>query len=58
MNLRPAALFLASVGSVNAAYPSSLAWEDCDQNKCATLEFCKNGSNYGKSTIPHKKKYQ
>eukprot|EP00985_Skeletonema_marinoi_P022859 scaffold14795_cov140-Skeletonema_marinoi.AAC.19 len=51
MNLRPAALFLAytvlSTSSVDAAYPSSLVWSDCGQDKCATLEFCKDGSNYG-----------
>jgi len=34
---------------VNAVYPSTLMWSDCGQDKCATLEFCNNGSNYGKS---------
>lgn len=34
---------------VNAAYPSVLIWSDCGIEKCASLEFCKDGSNYGKS---------
>jgi len=50
-----AGIFLAAVVllsnshvNVNAAYPSSLIWSDCGQDKCATLEFCKDGTNYGK----------
>jgi len=55
-HLQPTAgIFLAAVVllsnshvNVNAAYPSSLIWSDCGQDKCATLEFCKDGTNYGK----------
>lgn len=50
--LRPAyiAVWLAtSYVSVNAAYPSALTWSDCEGYiKCGTLEFCKDGANYGK----------
>eukprot|EP00985_Skeletonema_marinoi_P000202 scaffold60_cov137-Skeletonema_marinoi.AAC.1 len=53
-HLQPTAgIFLAAVVllsnshvNVNAAYPSSLIWSDCGQDKCATLEFCKDGTNY------------
>ena len=57
-HLRPAtAVFLAytvillsnSYVDVNAAYPSTLIWSDCGQDKCAILEFCKDGTNYGKT---------
>lgn len=37
---------------VNAEYPSTLLWSDCGQDKCASLEFCKDGSKYGKPNTP------
>eukprot|EP00986_Skeletonema_menzelii_P012953 scaffold7315_cov119-Skeletonema_menzelii.AAC.3 len=41
------ALLSTSYVHVNAAYPSALIWSDCGQDKCASLEFCRDGSYYG-----------